>query len=91
MVAVLRDHIVPGYLTPADIRKAVELADNGKVAMRTMGGHTLTFSSAGDTLTATGEDGASVRLDSDALLASNGVAIPVEGLAVKVGEAPAAQ
>lgn len=85
MVAVLRDHIVPGYLTPADIAKAVELDDDGKVAMRTMAGHTLTFASAGGTITATGEDGASVSFATDALLASNGVAIPVDGLVVDVG------
>jgi uncharacterized surface protein with fasciclin (FAS1) repeats len=90
MVAVLRDHIVPGYLTPADIDKAIELADDGKVAMRTMNGHTLTFAEADGAITATSEDGKTVRFDGDALLASNGVAIPVDGLAVDVGgEAPA--
>lgn len=87
MVAVLRDHIVPGYLTPQDIAKAVDLADDGKVAMKTMAGHTLTFTSSDGTITATSEDGASVRFDGDAMLASNGVAIPVDGLAVAVGEA----
>lgn len=85
MVAVLRDHIVPGYLTPADIRKAIELDDDGKVAMRTMAGHTLTFSETDGTLAATGEDGTTVRFAGDALLASNGVAIPVDGLAIDVG------
>lgn len=85
MVAVLRDHIVPGYLTPADIKKAIELDDDGKVAMRTMAGHTLTFAADGDSITATSEDGKAVRFAGDALLASNGVAIPVDGLAVEVG------
>ena len=85
MVAVLRDHIVPGYLTPADIANAIEADDDGKVAMRTMGGHTLTFASDEGTVTATGEDGATVRFAGEALLASNGVAIPVDGLAVDVG------
>jgi uncharacterized surface protein with fasciclin (FAS1) repeats len=87
MVAVLRDHIVPGYLTPADIARAVELDDDGKVAMRTMAGHALTFTSVDGTIVATGEDGASARFAGEALLASNGVAIPVDGLAVRVGEA----
>jgi uncharacterized surface protein with fasciclin (FAS1) repeats len=85
MVAVLRDHIVPGYLTPADIKKAIALDKDGKVAMRTMAGHTLTFTEAGDAITATSEDGKTVRFAGDALLASNGVAIPVDGLAVDVG------
>jgi len=85
MVAVLRDHIVPGYLTPGDIAKAVDLDDDGKVTMRTMAGHTLTFASVDGTITATSEDGATVRFAGDALLASNGVAIPVDGLAVDIG------
>jgi uncharacterized surface protein with fasciclin (FAS1) repeats len=91
MVAVLRDHIVPGYLTPADIKKAIELDQDGKVSMRTMAGHTLTFTEAGDTITATGADGQAVRFAGDALLASNGVAIPVDGLAVNVGGSAQAQ
>jgi uncharacterized surface protein with fasciclin (FAS1) repeats len=82
MVAVLRDHIVPGYLTPADIAKAIAADDDGQVAMRTMGGHTLTFASDDGTVTATGEDGSTVRFAGEALLAGNGVAIPVDGLAV---------
>ena len=91
MVAVLRDHIVPGYLTPGDIAKAIELDDDGKVAMKTMAGHTLTFASAGDAITATGDDGATVRFAGKPLLASNGVAIPVDGLAVDVGDGAEAQ
>ena len=91
MVAVLRDHIVPGYLTPADIAKAIEADGDGKVAMRTMAGHTLTFASDGGTVTATGEDGATVRFAGDALLAGNGVAIPVDGLTVDVGGSAEAQ
>jgi len=92
MVAVLRDHIVPGYLTREDITRAVELDDDGKVTMKTMAGHTLTFASADDgTITATGADGATARFAGDALLASNGVAIPVDGLTVDVGGSDAAQ
>ena len=53
--------------------------------MRTMAGHTLTFTEADGTITATGEDGKAVRFAGDALLASNGVAIPVDGLAIDVG------
>jgi len=91
MVAVLRDHIVPGYLTPDDIAKAVELDPDGKVAMKTMAGHTLTFASADGAITATGEDGTTVRFAGQPLLASNGVAIPVDGLAVDVSAAAPAQ
>lgn len=80
LVAVLRDHIVPGYLTPEDIGNAIELAEDGKVAMRTVGGHTLTFTAEGDTVTVTNEDGSSAQFAGEALRASNGVAIPLDGV-----------
>jgi uncharacterized surface protein with fasciclin (FAS1) repeats len=88
MVAVLRDHIVPGYLTPDDIGRAIAQADDGTVEMRTMGNHTLTFSSAGETITVTAEDGASARIAGDALRASNGVAVPLDGILKRIGETP---
>jgi uncharacterized surface protein with fasciclin (FAS1) repeats len=88
MVAILRDHIVPGYLTPDDIANAIEMADDGSVEMRTMGDRTLTFTGERDAITVTAEDGASARFAGDALRASNGVAIPLDGLLRKVGETP---
>ena len=84
MVAILRDHIVPGYLTPDDIANAVDVADDGSVEMRTMGAHTLTFTGEGETITVTGEDGSSAQFAGDALRASNGVAIPLDGVLKKV-------
>lgn len=80
MVAILRDHIVPGYLTPADIANAVEAADDGSVEMRTMGGHIVTFTGEGEAITVTAEDGASARFAGEALPGSNGVAIPLDGV-----------
>ncbi len=91
LVAALRDHIVPGYLTPEDIAKAVELDEDGRVAMRTMAGRTLTFANTDGAITATGEDGVTVRFAGEPLFARNGVAIPVDGLVVDVGGAPAAR
>ena len=84
MVAILRDHIVPGYLTPDDIENAIALADDGSVEMRTMGDHVLTFTSEGETITVTHEDGASANFAGDALRASNGVAIPLDGVLKQV-------
>jgi uncharacterized surface protein with fasciclin (FAS1) repeats len=89
MVAILRDHIVPGYLTPDDIAKAIALADDGSVEMRTMGGHALTFTAEGDVVTVTGEDGSTAHFAGDALRASNGVAIPLDALLRKVAPPPA--
>lgn len=84
MVAVLRDHIVPGYLTPADIATAIEAADDGRVEMRTMGDHVVTFTGDGEAITVTAEDGATARFAGEALLGSNGVAIPLDGVLRKV-------
>jgi uncharacterized surface protein with fasciclin (FAS1) repeats len=84
MVAILRDHIVPGYLTPQDIGNAIELADDGSVEMRTMGNHTLTFTSDDDAIVVTAQDGASARFSGNALRASNGVAIPLDAVLKRV-------
>jgi uncharacterized surface protein with fasciclin (FAS1) repeats len=88
MVAILRDHIVPGYLTPADIANAIEAADDGSVEMRTMGGHVVTFTGEDEAITVTAEDGATARFAGEALRGSNGVAIPLDGVLRKVGETP---
>lgn len=88
LVAILRDHIVPGYLTPEDIGNAIEQADDGSVEMRTMGDHTLTFTASGDTITATAEDGSSAKFVGAPLRASNGVAIPLDAVLLKVATAP---
>jgi len=84
MVAILRDHIVPGYLTPDDIANAIKLDDDKAVQMTTMGGHTLTFTEAGDGIQVATEDGTSARFTGEALRASNGVAIPLDGVLKKV-------
>lgn len=88
MVAVLRDHIVPGYLTPSDIQNAIKLSDDKSVEMKTMGDHTLTFTGDGEAITVTSQDGATARFAGEALRASNGVAIPIDGL-LKATSAPA--
>lgn len=79
LVAVLRGHILPGHLTPDAIKKAI--ADKkGPVTMRTLADSMVTFSADGDALTATGADGAKARIDGAALIASNGVVLPLDGL-----------
>ena len=87
MAAVLRDHIVPGYLTPADIESAIE-AQGGAVKVETMGDHALTFTRADEGIRVTSEDGSAAMLTGDALKARNGVAIALDGVLKKV-DAPA--
>ena len=83
MAAVLRDHIVPGYLTPDDIKSAID-AQHGSAKVTTMGDHELTFTRAGDDLQVTSDDGSRARIASDAVEAGNGVAIPIDGVLKKL-------
>jgi uncharacterized surface protein with fasciclin (FAS1) repeats len=79
LAAILRDHIVPGYLTPADIGAAID-AQGGTVRAETMGEQTLSFTRDGEAIRVTSEDGSSALIAGDALRASNGVAIPLDGV-----------
>lgn len=79
LVAILRGHILPGHLTPDAIKKAI--ADKkGPVTMRTLSDSMVTFSADGDGIAIAGESGARAKVDGDALIASNGVVLPVDGL-----------
>ncbi len=79
LAAILRDHVLPGYMTPKDIASAID-AKGGSVDVKTMGNHTLTFSKSGDTITVTGEDGSHAEIAGEAVTASNGVAIPLNAV-----------
>jgi uncharacterized surface protein with fasciclin (FAS1) repeats len=80
VVAILRDHILPGFLLPSDITKAIDASAAGQVEMTTMANHTLTFSKSGEDVVVTNEDGASARLSGSPVTANNGVAIPIDGV-----------
>ena len=83
LAAVLRDHVVPGYLTPADIEAAIA-SKGGSVKVDTMGDHSLTFSQSADGIEVTSEDGSSAHIAGAAIKASNGVAIPLDGVLKKL-------
>ena len=83
LTAVLRDHIVPGYLTPDDIGAAID-AQDGQVKVQTMGDHKLAFTRDGQGYRVTAEDGSSATIAGDTTTASNGVAIPVDGVLKKL-------
>jgi uncharacterized surface protein with fasciclin (FAS1) repeats len=86
LVAVLRGHILPGHLTPDAILKAIA-AKKGPVTMRTLDDEQVTFSAEGKTITVTGANDTKATIDGDALVASNGVVLPINGF---VKRAPAA-
>ncbi len=77
LIAVLRDHIVPGYLTSADITAAIE-SSGGPVEMQTMGTGTLTFAMDGDSLTVSSDGGTASAVIGEEMLGANGVVLPVE-------------
>jgi uncharacterized surface protein with fasciclin (FAS1) repeats len=82
LTAVLRDHIVPGYLTPDDIGTAID-SQGGQAKVRTMGDHKLTFTRDGQGYRVTSDDGSSAMIAGDPVTASDGVAIPVDGVLKK--------
>ncbi|MGH6786241.1 MAG: fasciclin domain-containing protein [Novosphingobium sp.] len=84
LAAVLRDHIVPGTLTPEDIAKAIEASGGKPVKMRTVGEGTVSFAKDGEAITVTAADGSTARIEGAAIAANNGVALPISGVLKKV-------
>ena len=80
LAAVLRDHILPGYLTTEDIAQAIADSGEDSVRIQSMGDHALTFAMEGEDVRVSSEDGASAMLLSGEGRASNGVVIPVDGV-----------
>ncbi|HYD05226.1 MAG TPA: fasciclin domain-containing protein [Reyranella sp.] len=84
MAEVLKSHILPGYVTVADIDAAIKRAEGKPVKMTTMDGAELSFARNGEDLTVTAADGSTAKVDGSELAASNGVAIPIDGVLKKV-------
>ena len=84
MAAVLKAHVLPGYVTVADINAALKAAQGKPVRMKTMAGDEVTFALKGEALTATAADGSTAKVSGSALIASNGVAIPIDTVLKKV-------
>lgn len=78
-VAILREHIVPGFLTLEDIAAAIESA-GGSVEMQTMGSNTLTLSGDVNEITITSSDGSEARIVDAGLSGLNGTVIPIDAV-----------
>ena len=76
LIALLRNHILPGDVTPASIRDAVA-ESGGPVTMRNLAGGIVTFSLKGKTILIEGQDGTTGQVDGEMLHGSNGAVIPV--------------
>lgn len=78
-VAIMREHIVPGFLTRADIEGAIESA-GGSVEMQTMGSNTLTFSMDGDELLIAASDGSGAHVAGAGQSGENGTLFAVDSV-----------
>ena len=87
LVGLLREHILPGHLTPKNIATAIE-TNGGEVTMTTLGGGDVVFAQDGDGITVSNGNGSTARLTGSATEASNGVIIPLDAVLVPA-EAPA--
>ena len=78
--ALLRGHLLPGYLTLEDITAAIEASDTGSVTMQTMAQTPVTFSKEGGAIKVSSADGASALIVGQGLRGGNGVVLPVDGV-----------
>ena len=84
MAAVLKAHILPGYLTVADIDAALKAAQGKPVTMTTMTGSAVSFARTGEGVTVTAADGSRAKISGVALTAGNGVVIPIDAVLKKI-------
>jgi uncharacterized surface protein with fasciclin (FAS1) repeats len=84
LAALLKAHILPGYVTPKDIGSAIDSSSDKAVTLRTLAGSDLVFSRAGDAIVVKSEDGQTARIDGEAIAGTNGVAIPLDTVLKKV-------
>lgn len=77
MLAVLREHIVPGYLTLEDIGNAIDQGE-GSVEMQTMGEGKLTFTRQGEAIMVAPSGGSSSATLTNAMQGANGVVYAVD-------------
>lgn len=87
--AMLREHILPGYITPDDIEAAIARAPDGSVEMRALDSGTIRFRKQRGRLVAIDEAGHMAQIGDEALLGSNGVALPTDRILGDPSAAPA--
>ena len=84
LVGLMREHIVPGHITPDAIGQAID-AEGGPVTMTTMGGGSLTFSREGDAISVSRDGTNSATFASEGTEAGNGVVIPIDAALIPQG------
>ena len=88
LAALVRSHMLTGYITPEDIAAAIAASKTGKISMPTLGGSTLTFSKSGpnpdDAIIVTADDGSQATLDDEPVAGGSSIAIPVSSVLRKI-------
>mgnify|MGYP000513043832 CR=1 FL=1 len=79
LVALLRDHILPGQFDATSVRADIR-RKGGPVQMRTLGDTMLSFAIEDGELTVSGERARARVIADEAVIASNGVVLPVDAL-----------
>lgn len=92
LVGLLREHVLPGHVTPTAIRAAIAAGD-GSATMTTLGGGAISFERDGETIVATHSNGATARFAGQTVESGNGVAVPIDAvlIAPDAGAAPVTQ
>ncbi|MCJ2184702.1 fasciclin domain-containing protein [Novosphingobium sp. 1949] len=80
LAALLKEHMMPGYVTVQDLSNAIDESKDGSVTMPSLSGDELTFTKSGDTITIKAPDGSSATIDGEAMAGGESIAIPVTGL-----------
>ena len=73
LINLLRYHIVPGTVTVADMRRAIERGTGGRAELATMAGTTLSLSREGDAIVIGDAEGGRARLAGAEAYHANGV------------------
>ncbi len=79
LVALIRDHLLPGHLTPEAIGEAID-KKGGPVIMTTLGHTDVTFSKSGNTVNVALADGGKANFSGAATATNNGVVIPIDAV-----------
>lgn len=84
--ALIRQHLLPGRLTPQQLQAAIAASRDGKVTISALSGDRLTFarSNDGTAITVTAAGGSQAMLDGDPVSGGTSIAIPITGLLAKV-------
>lgn len=85
LAALLRDHLIPGYITPQDIAAAIDASKDQQVSMTALSGRKLTFAKSEDgTVTVAAPDGSQANIAGEAIAGGSSVAIPVDAVLKKI-------